>query len=145
MKLHIYACICNIVTVENSLLVADNLLRKYTFCWRRRLLLAASALPPVIAFLPYSQNINATAVLPVVQTEYGVSTENSIYPCSANNSTKGCGAVALDNSGNDISDRIVAVDVSPCPVNQTCPGCDIGFANAGLCAPGNYLFMFRYS
>lgn len=108
--------------------------------------MAASTTPPVIEFLPRPQSDstgNAADTLPVVQTNYGTPVNNTISPCTSGNSTKGCGAVALDSMGIDISQRIVAVDVTPCPVNQTCPGCDIDSANAGLCPPGNYLFSFR--
>jgi hypothetical protein len=54
-----------------------------------------------------------------------------------------CGAVAVDAAGNNLSPDIVAVDVSPCPGNSTCPLCDIALAQAGLCVPGQYLFLYH--
>lgn len=57
---------------------------------------------------------------------------------------QGCGAVALDSTGADISSTIVAVDVTPCKAGAVCPACDITFAAAGLCKPGPYLYLYRY-
>lgn len=102
----------------------------------RNLLQLSSTAAPVIAFLPWQHENSTSNILPVIQTQYGSPASIPINPCAAENSTDKCGAVALDSTGNPISERIVAVDVSPCPVDQSCPACDITFANAGLCPPG---------
>lgn len=54
-----------------------------------------------------------------------------------------CGVSARDAQGIDISQNIIAVDVSPCPANSSCPLCDIALAQAGLCVPGKYLFLYH--
>lgn len=56
---------------------------------------------------------------------------------------QGCGAFATDAQGNNVSSDIVAVDVTPCPSNSTCPTCDIALAQEGLCAPGKYVFLYH--
>ena len=79
-----------------------------------------------------------------VSTDYGTASVVPLLPCTQSsglNST--CGAAATTTSGSDISQTISAVDVTPCPSGVTCPGCDIGFAQAGLCPPGTYLFLYR--
>lgn len=79
-----------------------------------------------------------------VSTDYGTASVVPLLPCTQStglNST--CGAAAITTSGSDISQSISAVDVTPCPSGVTCPGCDIGFAQAGLCPPGTYLFLYR--
>ena len=79
-----------------------------------------------------------------VSTDYGTASVVPLLPCTQSsglNST--CGAAAITTSGSDISQSISAVDVTPCPSGITCPGCDIGFAQAGLCPPGTYLFLYR--
>ena len=58
---------------------------------------------------------------------------------------QGCGAVATDSTGQDISSSILVVDVTPCGTGTgTCPACDITFAAAGFCPPGSYLYLYRY-
>ena len=57
---------------------------------------------------------------------------------------QGCGAVATDSAGQDISSSLIVVDVTPCG-GDTCPACDVTFAAAGLCPPGSYLYLYRSS
>jgi hypothetical protein len=44
---------------------------------------------------------------------------------------------------NDISGNITVVDITPCPSGGNCTLCDIIFAQAGLCAPGKYIFLYN--
>ena len=57
---------------------------------------------------------------------------------------QGCGAVATDSTGQDISSSLLIVDVTPCGTGSYCPACDITFAAEGLCPPGSYLYVYRY-
>ncbi|DBA80580.1 TPA: hypothetical protein ACH3X1_007841 [Trebouxia sp. C0004] len=97
---------------------------------------ALSAGPPGLEFVAYGNSTSVT-------TGYGVDAAVPLVPCTRANNATGCGAVALDSTGADISSSIVVVDVTPCAIGHVCPACAITFAAAGLCQPGAYLYLYR--
>ncbi|KAK9816871.1 hypothetical protein WJX72_006349 [[Myrmecia] bisecta] len=91
---------------------------------------------PIITLLP-------APVTGAAQILYGAAANTSLLPCPTFRNRVDCGAVAVDADGNDVTGSMAVVDVTPCPANVTCSGCDITYANIGLCLPGSYLYMYR--
>ncbi|KAK9817291.1 hypothetical protein WJX72_012291 [[Myrmecia] bisecta] len=91
---------------------------------------------PIITLLP-------APVTGAAQILYGAAANTSLLPCPSFHNRLDCGAVAVDADGNDVTGSMAVVDVTPCPANTTCSGCDITYANIGLCLPGSYLYIYR--